>query len=261
MLVDSHCHLNYADFPDEDVEKVIKNAENNGVGYILTVAADYDSLPDVTKISSEYANVFAAFGIHPEYAGKVRITEEEIKEILLGSPKFIGVGECGMDFYYDNAADLKTQTDLFVTHINVARETGLPLIIHSRNADKETIDILSSEMKSGEFKAELHCFCGNREMAFSALDLGLYISASGIITFGKKSLDLCDIFKDIPFDRLLVETDSPYLAPTPKRGRRNEPAYVRHTAEKLAELKGVDVEAIEEYTSNNFFKLFDKAKK
>jgi TatD DNase family protein len=260
MLVDSHCHLNYKDFPDEDVAKSLQNAKDNNIQYILTVAADYESLPDVTQISSEYKNVFAAFGIHPEYAGKVNITEDELKKIL-SSPKFIGVGETGLDFFYEDAADLQTQQNLFVTHINVARETGLPLIIHSRNADKETIDILSAEMKNGEFKAELHCFCGCREMAFSALDLGLYISASGIITFGKKSQDLCDVFREIPLDRLLVETDSPYLAPTPKRGGRNEPAFVRFTAQKLAELKNVDIEIIEEYTSNNFFTLFSKAEK
>ncbi len=260
MLVDSHCHLNYTDFPDEGVENAIKNAENNGVGYMLSVAPDYESLPDVTEISEKHDNIFAAFGIHPEYADKVKITEDEIIEVV-SKPKFIGIGEAGLDFFYEEAADLKTQSALFVTHINAARETGLPLIIHSRSADKETIDILTSEMKNGKFKAELHCFCGSKEMAFAALDLGLYISASGIITFGKSAEDLRNTFKSVPLDRLLVETDSPYLAPTPKRGGRNEPSFVRYTAEKLAELKEIDISELEEITTDNFFTLFNKAKK
>lgn len=258
MLVDSHCHLNYSDYPGDELEAVIRRAVDNGVKYMLTVAPDYESLPDVKSVSEKYDNVFAAFGIHPEYAGKVAITEEDLLKIV-SQPKFVGIGEAGLDFFYEDAADLKTQTNLFVTHINVARESDIPLIIHSRNADKEMQDILTSEMKNGEFRAELHCFCGSRDMAFSALDLGLYISASGIITFGKNADDLREIIKNIPMDRLLVETDAPWLSPAPKRGGRNEPSFVRYTAQKLADIKSVDIGEIEKYTSKNFFTLFNRA--
>lgn len=259
MLVDSHCHLNFKDFAEEGVEKIVNNAKNAGVDYMLSIATDYNELEDLTICISQFPNVFAAFGLHPEYAKTSRIpTIDELVKIT-SHKKFIGIGETGLDFSFEEAASLEEQGNLFRIHIAAARQSNVPVIIHSRNADKASLAILADEMKNGAFKAVLHCFTGSKEMAFAALDLGLYISVSGIITFGKSADDLRNTVKEVPLDRLLVETDAPFLAPNPKRGTRNEPAFVAYTAQKLAEIKKVSLSDIENITTANFFTLFDKA--
>ena len=265
MLVDSHCHLNFADFnghgdSDKSVAEVVENALKNGVGFMLSIATDFNELNDVRETVAKYDNVFAGFGIHPEYAKTIGTFDVDDIVAVFDNPKFVGVGETGLDFSFEEAADLATQEKLFRTHIAVARERKLPLIVHTRDAEKDTLRILEDEVKKGgDLSGVLHCFTGSRQMAFKVLDMGFYISVSGIITFGKSADEIRNTIKDIPLDRLLVETDAPFLAPVPKRGGRNEPAFVRYTAEKLAELKGVDIEEIESQTTKNFFRLFDKA--
>ena len=265
MLVDSHCHLNFADFNGQSegsgsVAEVVENAIKNGVGFMLSIATDFNELDDVRETVAKYDNVFAGFGIHPEYAKTSGTFDVDDIAAVFDNPKFVGVGETGLDFSFEEAADLVTQEKLFRTHIAVAREKKLPLIVHTRDAEKDTLRILEDEAgKSGDLSGVLHCFTGSREMAFKALDMGFYISVSGIITFGKSADEIRNTISSLPLDRLLVETDAPFLAPAPKRGGRNEPAFVRYTAEKLAELKGVDIEEIESQTTKNFFRLFNKA--
>ena len=267
MLVDSHCHLNFADFNGQEeggksVAEVVENALKNGVGFMLSIATDFNELNDVRETVAKYDNVFAGFGIHPEYARTTGDFDVDDIAAVFDNPKFIGVGETGLDFSFEEAADLKTQEKLFRAHIAVARGRKLPLIVHTRAAERDTLRILEDEAgKSGDLTGVLHCFTGSRQMAFKALDMGFYISVSGIITFGKSAEEIRNTIKEVPLDRLLVETDAPFLAPVPKRGGRNEPAFVRYTAEKLAELKGVDIEEIENQTTENFFKLFNKAVK
>jgi len=263
MLVDSHCHLNFADFKGqggEGVAEVVENALQNGVDFMLSIATDFAELKDVKETVEKYGNVFAGFGIHPEYAKTIEAFNVDDMAAVFNHPKFVGVGETGLDFSFEEAADLRTQEELFRAHIAVAKKTKLPLIVHTRQAEKDTLRILEDEAgKDGAVSGVLHCFTGSREMAFKALDMGFYISVSGIITFGKSADEIRNTIKDIPLDRLLVETDAPFLAPAPKRGGRNEPAFVRYTAEKLAELKDADVEEIANETTKNFFKLFSKA--
>ena len=267
MLVDSHCHLNFADFNGQEeggksVAEVVENALKNGVGFMLSIATDFNELNDVRETVAKYDNVFAGFGIHPEYARTTGDFDVDDMAAVFDNPKFIGVGETGLDFSFEEAADLKTQEKLFRAHITVARGRKLPLIVHTRAAERDTLRILEDEAgKSGDLTGVLHCFTGSRQMAFKALDMGFYISVSGIITFGKSAEEIRNTIKEVPLDRLLVETDAPFLAPVPKRGGQNEPAFVRYTAEKLAELKGMDIEEIENQTTENFFKLFNKAVK
>ena len=267
MLVDSHCHLNFADFNGQEeggksVAEVVENALKNGVGFMLSIATDFNELNDVRETVAKYDNVFAGVGIHPEYARTTGDFDVDDIAAVFDNPKFIGVGETGLDFSFEEAADLKTQEKLFRAHIAVARGRKLPLIVHTRAAERDTLRILEDEAgKSGDLTGVLHCFTGSRQMAFKALDMGFYISMSGIITFGKSAEEIRNTIKEVPLDRLLVETDAPFLAPVPKRGGQNEPAFVRYTAEKLAELKGVDIEEIENQTTENFFKLFNKAVK
>ena len=256
MLVDSHCHLDFPDFAEE-IDDILAHAKNAGVGLMLTIGTHLAKAPGALALAERYPQVFATVGVHPHH-----VAEEEgalSREALLDlakHPRVVGIGESGLDFFYD-FSPRPLQEAAFRTHIGVARELGLPLVIHSRDAEADTLRILHDEMAAGPFKALMHCFSSGRELAEGALELGLYVSASGVITF-KKNEELREIFRDVPLDRLLVETDSPYLAPVPKRGKRNEPAYVAHTAKVLAEVKGVSEADIARITTDNFLKLFDK---
>ncbi|MDP6346140.1 MAG: TatD family hydrolase, partial [Alphaproteobacteria bacterium] len=212
----------------------------------------------IRAIAERFDNVFCSVGLHPhEAAGEPELTPERLIE-LAAHPKVVGIGETGLDFHYDNSPR-EDQRRQFRTHIAAARQTGLPLIVHTREADQEMADILRQEMAAGQFNGVLHCFSSERPLAEAAVELGLYISISGIVTF-KKAEALRDIVRQVPLERLLVETDAPYLAPAPHRGKTNEPAYVAHTAAKLAELKGLGVADLARATTENFHRLFARAR-
>ena len=256
MLVDSHCHLSMPQFTS-NLDNVIFNAIKNDVQYMQTICTKLEELEDILKITDKYNNIFASVGVHPNNTTKDISTEKLIQ--LSKHNKIIGVGETGLDYYYKET-EAYIQKKSFVSHINASAATSLPIIIHSRNADKDMIEILVSEMKNQNFQGLLHCFSSTKELAYKTLDLGLYISISGIITFNSAE-DLRNIVSDIPLERLLIETDAPYLAPTPHRERFNEPAYVRVIAEKIAKIKNISFDKFAEISSSNFFRLFKKAQK
>jgi len=257
LLVDSHCHLNFPDFKG-DLDGIIANAQDNGVGVMQTICTKISEFPEVISVAEKYENIYASVGVHPHEADKEKTSVDELIK-LADHPKVIGIGETGLDYYYEHSKR-SAQQESFLSHIEAARQSGLGLIVHSRDADEDTINILQKEMKKGPFNALIHCFSSSKELAEKSIDLGMYISISGIITF-KKSEELREIVKDLPLERLLVETDAPYLAPIPYRGKRNEPAYTRYTAELIADIKNVSYESVAEITTNNFFTLFNKAKK
>jgi len=256
MLVDSHCHLEFPDFAPE-IDAVIARAREAGVGVCLSIGTKLSTFPHVRETAARFDDVWCSVGIHPHEAEAEAIESAKPLIALTQDPKVVGIGETGLDYYYQHAPRA-AQISNFRAHIAAARRTGLPLIVHTRDADDDTISILREEMAKGAFTGVLHCFTGTRRLADAALELGLFISASGIVTF-KKSDELRATFNEIPLERLLVETDAPYLAPLPHRGKRNEPAFVAHTAAALAALKGVTVEELAEATTNNFFRLFTKA--
>lgn len=255
MLVDSHCHLDFPDFADER-DAVIARAGEAGVGLMVTISTRVRRFPDILAIAEAYENVFCTVGTHPHNAGEeTDVTAQELIR-LAGHPKVIGIGEAGLDYHYDKAPrDL--QASGFRTHIAAARETRLPLVIHARNADADIAAILEEETGKGAFPFILHCFSSGPELARKGVELGGYISFSGILTF-KKSDELREIARQVPRDRLLVETDAPYLAPVPHRGKRNEPSFVAHTAAVLAETIGLGAEETAELTTANFLRVFDK---
>ena len=257
MFVDSHCHILSEEF-DLDREDCLKRAFDSGVTMILDASGGVDDnkLMKAAEFCRTHQNVYTSVGVHPEEAENFAdITTEKIIE--LSKPKYIvGIGECGLDYYY-NSDTRDIQLKVFLEQIYAAQKTKLPLIIHSREADDDMIKILAQEYEKAKFSGVLHCFSSTRKLAEFALEIGFYISASGIITFNKSD-DLRKIFADIPLDKLLIETDAPYLAPAPFRGKRNEPAFVVKTAEKLAEIKGLSINQIAQITSNNFQKLFIK---
>ncbi|MCV6547847.1 MAG: TatD family hydrolase [Cohaesibacter sp.] len=256
MLVDSHCHL---DFPELSVEldEVVRRAELAGVGHMVTISTHIRKFGQIKAIAEKYDNIFCSVGTHPHNADKeLDFTATDIAK-LAEHPKCVAIGEAGLDYFYDNAPK-EAQAQGLRTHIDAARITQLPLVIHSRDADDDMIAILKEGMEEGGYPALLHCFSSGRKLAMEALEMGHYISLSGILTF-KRSQDIRDIVADVPLDRLLVETDAPYLAPMPYRGKRNEPAYVAHTAQVLAEVKGVSTGEIARITTENFFRLFSKA--
>lgn len=257
MYVDSHSHINSSDFA-YDREETVERAYSAGVRCIMDVSDDIATTPQITDFCAKHKNIFTTTGVHPEICDKYpELTAETLIE-QAQNKYVVGIGECGLDYYY--SANNKTQQiKTFQAHIDAARKTDLPLIIHSRNADDDMINILRSEYKKAPFRGEMHCFCSSPALAEFALSIGFYISASGIITF-KNSQDLRDIFREIPKDRLLIETDSPYLAPVPYRGKRNEPSFVVKTADVLAEIKNISTTEIAEITANNFFRLFKKVK-
>jgi TatD DNase family protein len=257
MLVDHHCHLDFKDFgPERDA--VVARAAAAGVDVMVTISTRVKKFEVYREIAETYPQVYFSVGTHPHYAHEeLDIPVTEIVR-LSAHPKCVAIGEAGLDYYYKDKSPRNAQRRGFLAHIAAARETGLPLVIHSRDADEDMGDILESEMKSGSFTAVLHCFTGGERLARRALDLGLYLSFSGVITF-KPSEALRAIAAWVPEDRMLVETDSPYLAPIPYRGKRNEPAYVAETAAVLAATRGVTKEQIAAQTTANFFRLYAKA--
>jgi len=257
MLVDSHCHLDFPEFSPE-LEAVLARARDAGVGHFLTIATELAAFPRVRSIAETAEDIHCTIGVHPHSAAKEVLESPKILLRECKHPKVVAVGETGLDFYYNNSPRNAQIAD-FRIHIAAAREASLPLIVHTRDAEDDTIAILTEEMEIGAFTGVIHCFTGSDKLARAALDLGFYISVSGIATF-KKAEPLRAVIRDIPLDRLLVETDSPYLAPEPYRGKRNEPSFVVYTAAMLAGLKGVSEEVLASATTKNFFHLFSKAK-
>ena len=258
MLVDHHCHLDFPKLAEQRAD-VIARARDAGVGIMVTISTRIAERDALIEIANSDPNIFCTIGTHPHNADEeLDITAEEIIR-LSDHPKIIGIGEAGLDYYYDNSPRA-AQAEGFLNHIEAARQTGLPLIIHSRDADQDMANILETEMKKGAFSFVLHCFTAGPELAKRALAIGGYISFSGVVTF-KNAQELQAICKEIPSDRYLVETDAPFLAPMPMRGKTNEPAFVRHTAEFVAGLRGVDLETVAAETTENFFTLYNKAKR
>tara|TARA_Y100000590_G_scaffold153348_1_gene176066 strand:- start:2602 stop:3378 length:777 start_codon:yes stop_codon:yes gene_type:complete len=255
MRIDSHCHLDF-DPLNKKLDQIIKKANEVGVKYFLTICTDDESFKKILLILENQKDVFGTYGIHPHESKKYNtLNVEKIKKNLKRNNKIIGIGETGLDLYYKHS-DLKSQKECFKKHIQASQETSKTLIVHSRDAENETFDILSSEFKNKEFKILMHCFTGSKNFAHKLLDIGCYFSASGIITF-KKNNNLVETFKSIPNDRILVETDSPYLSPEPIRGKINEPSNIVHTIKYLSKIKGQTEEFVDSFTTNNFFKLFN----
>ena len=255
MLVDSHCHLDFPDFAPE-LDAVVARAGAAGVGHMVTICTRVRRHAQVLAVAERFPNITCSVGTHPHHAHEeLDITADDLVA-RASHPKVVAIGEAGLDYHYDNSPR-DAQEQGFRTHIAAARATGLPLVIHSRDADADMARILEEETGKGAFPAVLHCFTGGAELARRALALGAYISFTGIVTF-KNSADLRAIARDVPADRFLVETDAPYLAPNPYRGKRNEPAYVAEVAKVLAEVRGMTPDEIARQTTENFFKLFSK---
>ena len=254
-IVDSHCHLDFKDFQD-DLDLVIKKAYNANVKHMLSISVNLEDFNNVYKVANSYDNIYCTTGIHPN-----NVPENKNNELLfeklslnLNKKKVIGVGETGLDFYR-NEENRINQIEYFNTHLEVSGLFNYPTIVHTRNAEKDTINCIEKAVKKHSTKGLIHCFTSTMELAKKVLDKGFYISFSGIITF-KKVDDLIDVVKYVPLDRILVETDAPYLAPIPFRGKRNEPSFVTHTLKKIAEIKKKKVEDMAQITTNNFFNLF-----
>jgi TatD DNase family protein len=256
MLVDSHCHLDFPDFQSR-LPEVLSAATEAGVGRMVTISTHVARVETYRVLAEAHESVFCTIGTHPHNAAvEPDVPAERLIE-LSHHPRCVAIGEAGLDYHYDKSPR-DVQQRVFRTHIEAARETGLPLVIHARNADEDMIRILSEEMRRGRFDAVLHCFSSGETLAHVGVELGLYVSFSGILTF-RNSEEIRRIAAAVPHDRLLVETDAPYLAPVPHRGKTNEPAFVAHTARVLAEVIGVTDEKIAELTTANFYRLFAKA--
>ena len=254
MIIDSHCHLNYEPM-SLTLGETIARANEDGVKYLLTISTEDKSFEKILKITSDFDCVFGTFGIHPHEAKNYKkIKSNDIIERVNRSKKIIGIGETGLDFFY-NHSEKKDQIESFEEHINAAQISKLPLIVHTRDAEPETFNLLKKRKIEKDFKILIHCFTGTKDFAFKLLDLNAFISASGVVTF-KKSEDLANTFKEIPNDKILVETDSPYLAPVPLRGKPHEPSYIIHTVKFLSKLKNIPFEQFSDITTKNFIKLF-----
>lgn len=258
MLVDSHCHL---DFPELTADRagVLARAEEKGVTTLLTICTRIKKFDQISEIARENENIFATVGTHPHNAADENDVSENVIIKLSERDEVVGIGETGLDFYYDNSPR-KIQEAVFRSHISAAKKTGLPLVIHTRSADKDMVRILDDELKTGGFTGVLHCFSSGPELAEWVLEKGFYLSFSGILTFNKAE-ELREIASHAPLNRVLVETDAPFLAPVPNRGRTNEPSYVVHTAKKLADIYGISLADIAAVTTENFFRLFPKARR
>jgi TatD DNase family protein len=255
LVVDSHCHLDFEDLT-ESLPEVLANADAAGVGLMVSISTRVRKFERLLRIAEENANVFCTVGTHPHHAHEeLDVTVADLVE-LAKHPKVVGIGEAGLDYHYD-LSPRAAQEQGFRTHIAAARETGLPLVIHAREADADVANILEEEMKKGAFKPLLHCFTSSMELAQRGLAIGAYVSFSGILTY-KSAENLRVVAAEVPMDRLLVETDSPYLAPVPFRGKSNEPAFVVKTLEQLAAVKGVTTDVMAKATNDNFFRLFSK---
>jgi TatD DNase family protein len=255
MLVDSHCHLDFPDFGAE-IDAIVARAGAKGVGLMVTISTRVRRHAQVLAIAERFPNVCCSLGTHPHHAHEELDISAADLVAQARHPKIVAIGESGLDYHYDYSPRAAQEAGLR-THIAAARETGLPLVIHCREADADMARILAEETRAGAFAAVLHCFTGGRDLALAGVALGFYVSFSGILTF-KKSDDLRAIAAELPADRILVETDAPYLAPGPWRGKRNEPAYVAETARVLAATRGVRAEEIARQTTENFFRLFTK---
>ena len=256
MLVDSHCHLEYKGLV-EDQAGVLTRARQAGVGQFLNISTRRSEWDQVVATATREPDVWASVGIHPHEADQHADLGRDVLLEATENPRVIAIGETGLDYYYDHS-DRETQRDLFRMHIGVSRETGLPLIIHTREAEDDTLEILEDELGKGAFPALIHCFTASQDFGNRVLEFGLTISLSGIVTF-KNAKELQEITREIPRNRLLVETDSPFLAPVPHRGKPCEPAFVANTAQFVAGLRGDDVSELADYTTENFRKLFSKA--
>ena len=258
MLVDSHCHLNFPDFKD-DLEQTIKRAHDAGVSVLQVICTKLEEYEDIKKIADDHEGIFCSLGIHPhDSEHEPELKASTLIDLAQNHAKTIGLGETGLDYYYEHS-NRAIQRKLFARHIEAAQALGLPLIIHTREAESDTLDMLTAESKNAPFSAVIHCFTASQKFGHQCLDLGLYISISGIVTFNKAT-DLQEAVKSFPLDRLLIETDSPYLAPVPYRGKRNEPAYCAEVAKFVANLKNTSLEDFAKVTTANFFNLFSKAK-
>lgn len=256
MLVDSHCHLDY--YVEAEIEQVIARARQAGVGRMVTIGVRMSQAAKVKELTERFPDVWGTVGIHPHNAGEGPLPTPEEIAAEADHPRIIGIGESGLDYFYDKAPR-EAQAENFRRHIRAARLAGLPLAIHARQADEDILAILREEREQGGwFDFLLHCFSSGRELAEKSIEMGGYVSFSGILTF-PKSQDIRDVARDLPADRLLVETDAPYLAPVPFRGKRCEPGMVAHTAKVLAEVRGMEMAALEDLTTANFLRLFKKA--
>jgi TatD DNase family protein len=258
VLVDSHCHL---DFPAlaEERDAVLARARAAGVEVIQTIGTRLSTFGQVVAIADAHDGVYCSVGVHPHRAAKEPLDGPAQLLEWAEHPKVIGIGESGLDYYYDHSPR-DVQAAVFRLHIQAARESGLPLIVHTRDADRDTADLLRAAMAEAPFTGVIHCYSSSPELGFAAVEMGLYLGLGGILTF-KKSDQLRATVRELPLERLLLETDAPYLAPEPFRGRRNEPAYVAHVATALAEIKGRALAEIETATTGNFFRLFTKAQR
>ena len=255
MLVDSHCHLDFPDFASE-LDAVVARARAACIGRLVTICTRVRNHAQVLAVAEKFPEIFCSVGTHPHNAHEELDIDAKALIALTKNPKVVAIGEAGLDYHYDNSPRA-AQAQGLRQHIAAARETGLPLVIHAREADADMARILEDETGKGAFPAVLHCFTGGRDLAFKAIELGHYVSFTGILTF-KNSQALRDIAAALPVDRILVETDAPYLAPLPYRGKRNEPAYVVETAKILAQTRGVTADEIARQTTENFFRLFNK---
>lgn len=256
MLVDSHCHLDYPDFEGE-LDAVVSRAREAGVGWMVTICTRVSEFDRVLAVAERHDNIFCSVGIHPhEAAAEPDVSAAHLVR-LARNPKVVGIGETGLDYHYEHSPR-EDQQRSFRVHIAAARESGLPLIVHTRDADEDTVAILSEEQGKGAFPGLIHCFTAGQALAERAVELGFYVSFSGILTF-KKSDDIRATARVLPLDRILVETDAPYLAPEPQRGKRNEPAFTALTAARLAGIRGLEADTIAKVTTENFFRLFTKA--
>ena len=255
-LIDSHCHLNYEGLRERQ-DEVLENARGRGVRGFLNISTRQKEWGDIIAVAERNSDVWATVGVHPHEAD----THPDLGAAALvegaNHPRVIAIGECGLDYYYDKS-DRAAQRERFAAHIEAARQTGLPLVVHTREAEADTAEILGAAVREGGVTGVFHCFTGSAELARKGLDLGFYVSLSGIVTF-KNAADLQETAKWLPEDRMLVETDAPFLAPVPHRGQKCEPAFVADTAAFVAELRGEQPEALAEATTANFFKLFNKA--
>jgi TatD DNase family protein len=258
-IIDSHCHLDLIEEKGLDLNEVLENCTKSNVQILQTICTKITEIDSLLNYTKKHDFIYASYGIHPcNVSEQPKIKAAEIISFCNSHEKIIGIGETGLDYYHDISA-IPLQKELFLEHIEAARQTKLPLIIHSRDCDNDMMDILQSEQKNGEFPALLHCFSSSKALAYKALDLGIYISISGIVTFKNATL-LQEVVKDLPLESLLVETDSPYLAPTPFRGKTNQPAFTKHVVDFIAELKGLTSKEIASKSTENFLRIFTKAR-
>jgi TatD DNase family protein len=256
MFIDSHCHIDFPDFT-EGVEPLLDNMRRQQVSHALCVSVNLENQGRILDLTLRHDNLYASVGVHPDHED---VAEPSVADLVerAARPKVVAIGETGLDYYRMARETVDWQRERFRVHIRAARQAGKPLIIHTRNAAEDTLRVMTEE-GADQAGGVMHCFTESWEVARSALDLGFYISFSGIVTF-KSAKDLKDVARRVPLERLLIETDSPYLAPVPHRGKRNEPAYVRHVAEEIASLRGQPLEAVAEATTRNFFTLFSAAR-